>query len=110
MNLAMTWQEWVEHDAVGLAECVRRGDVSPAELAQQAATGVALINAAVHAVVEVFDDVVADPLKDGLNPDGPFAGVPFFSSCLTVSNALETAGMCLVIYSTMPATLYCLLL
>ena len=43
MTLAMTWQEWVQHDAVGLAECVRRGDVSPTELAQQAATGVALI-------------------------------------------------------------------
>ncbi len=78
MTLAMTWQEWVEHDAVGLAECVRRGDVSPAELAEQAATGVAMINPSVHAVVEVFDDVVADPLKDGLNLDGPFAGVPFF--------------------------------
>ena len=41
MTLAMTWQEWVQHDAVGLAECVRRGDVSAAELAAQAAAGVA---------------------------------------------------------------------
>ena len=78
MTLAMTWQEWVEHDAVGLAECVRRGDVSAAELAAQAAAGVAKINPAVHAVAEVFDDVVANPLQDGLDPAGPFAGVPFF--------------------------------
>jgi amidase len=70
MTLAMNWHEWVQHDAVGLAERVRMGDVSPAELAAQAAAAVALINPEVHAVVEVFDDVVADPLKDGMNPVG----------------------------------------
>ncbi len=94
MTLAMTWQEWVEHDAVGLAECVRRGDVSPAELAEQAATGVAMINPSVHAVVEVFDDVVADPLKDGLNLDGPFAGVPFLMKDLgpTMKGRMQEMG------------------
>ena len=54
MTLAMSWDEWVQHDAVALAERVRRGDVSPAELAAQAAAGVAKINPAVHAVVESF--------------------------------------------------------
>ena len=94
MTLAMTWQEWVEHDAVGLAECVRRGDVSPAELAAQAAAGVAKINPAVHAVVEVFDDVVANPLQDGMNPAGPFAGVPFFMKDLgpTLKGRLQEMG------------------
>jgi amidase len=94
MTLAMTWQEWVEHDAVGLAECVRRGDVSPAELAAQAAAGVAKINPAVHAVVEVFDDVVANPLQDGMNPDGAFAGVPFFMKDLgpTLKGRLQEMG------------------
>ena len=94
MTLAMTWQEWVEHDAVGLAECVRRGDVSAAELAAQAAAGVAKINPAVHAVVEVFDDVVANPLQDGLDPAGPFAGVPFFMKDLgpTLKGRLQEMG------------------
>lgn len=94
MTLAMTWQEWVQHDAVGLADSVRRGDVSPAELASQAAAAVALINPAVHAVVEVFGDVVADPLKDGMNPDGPFAGVPFFMKDLgpTLKGRLQEMG------------------
>ena len=94
MTLAMNWHEWVQHDAVGLAERVRMGDVSPAELAAQAAAGVALINPAVHAVVEVFDDVVADPLKDGLNLDGPFAGVPFFMKDLgpTMKGRLQEMG------------------
>jgi len=77
MTLAMSWDEWAAHDAVGLAERVRRGELTPAELAQQAAQGIARINPSVSAVVEVFDDVVDDPLRDGMNPDGPFAGVPF---------------------------------
>jgi amidase len=90
----MSWDEWVQHDAVALAERVRRGDVSPAELAAQAAAGVAKINPAVHAVVEVFDDVVADPLQDGMNPAGPFAGVPFFMKDLgpTLKGRLQEMG------------------
>jgi len=94
MTLAMSWDEWVQHDAVALAARVRRGDVTPAELAAQAAAGVAKINPAVHAVVEVFEDVVADPLKDGLNPGGPFAGVPFFMKDLgpTMKGRLQEMG------------------
>ena len=76
MTLAMGWDEWATHDAVALATRVRNGEVTPAELATQAAAGIARMNPALDAVVEVFDDVIADPLKDGMNPDGIFAGVP----------------------------------
>jgi len=62
----MNWDEWAGHDAVALAQRVRQGDISAAELAQQAAAGVALVNPALSAVVELFDDVVADPLCDGI--------------------------------------------
>ena len=68
MSCVMSWDEWAKHDAVGLAERVRNGDVTPTELAQQAAAGIAKVNPALSAVVEVFDDVVADPLLDGMNP------------------------------------------
>ena len=78
MSLAMTWDEWAAHDAVGLAEKVRRGEVTAAELAAQAAAGVAKVNPALSAVVEVFADAVADPLQAGVNAEGPLAGVPFF--------------------------------
>ena len=77
MTLAMNWDEWSRHDAVGLASLVRSGQVTPQELAAQAAAGVAKVNPELSAVVEVFADVVADPFKDGVNPQGPFAGVPF---------------------------------
>ena len=77
MTLAMSWDEWATHDAVGLAERVRKGEVTAAELAAQAAAAIARVNGPLDAVVEVFDDVVADPLADGLRPEGVFAGVPY---------------------------------
>lgn len=94
MTLAMSWDEWTSHDAVGLAERVRKGELSAAELARQAAAGAEKINPAVSAVIEVFEDVVADPLKDGLNPNGPLAGVPFFMKDLgpTLKGRLQEQG------------------
>ena len=55
MSLAMAWDEWAAHDAVGLAQLVRQGQVTPAELAAQAAAGIAKVNPALSAVIEVFD-------------------------------------------------------
>ena len=94
MTLAMSWDEWAAQDATALAEKVRRGELKAAELAQQAAAGIAKTNPALSAVVEVFEDVVADPLKDGLNPQGPFAGVPFLMKDLgpTLKGRLQEQG------------------
>ena len=98
MSLAMSWEEWTRHDAVGLATLVRQGQVTAAELAAQAAAAVAKVNPAIGAVVEVFDDVVADPLKDGMNPDGPLAGVPWLMKDLgpTVKGRLQEMGSLLM--------------
>jgi amidase len=94
MTLAMGWDEWTRHDAVALADRVRKGDLTPAELAAQAAAGIAMMNPALDAVVEVFDDVVADPTKDGMNPDGVFAGVPLLIKDLgpTLKGRLQEFG------------------
>ena len=43
-NLAMSWDEWARHDGVGLADRVRAGEISPAELAAQAAAGIAKVD------------------------------------------------------------------
>ena len=77
MTLSMSWSEWAGHDATALAERVRKGDVTPAELAAQAAAAITRVNDTLDAVVEVFDDLVADPLADGMRPEGVFAGVPY---------------------------------
>jgi amidase len=94
MTLAMSWDEWAAHDAVGLAQRVRQGEVTPAELARQAAAGIAATNPTLSAVVEVFDDVVQDPFKDGMNADGPLAGVPFLMKDLgpTLKGRLQEMG------------------
>ena len=94
MTPVMGWDEWAAHDAVGLAERVRKGDVSPAELAAQVAAGIALTDPAMSAVVEVFDDAVANPLVDGMNPDGAFAGVPYLMKDLgpTLKGRLQEMG------------------
>lgn len=77
MSTVMGWDEWVRHDATALADLVRRRQVTPAELAAQVAAAIEKVDPAIGAVVEVFADVVADPLKDGMDPAGPFAGVPY---------------------------------
>jgi amidase len=98
MTLAMSWDEWAAHDALGLAERVRKGEVTPAELAAQAVAAIEKTNPRLSAVVEVFDDVVADPLKDGMNPQGPFAGVPYLMKDLgpTMKGRLQEMGSLLM--------------
>ena len=94
MTLAMKWDEWTAHDAVALAERVRRGEVTAAELAAQAAAGIAKVNPALSAVVEVFDDAVADPIGAGARAEGYFAGVPFLMKDLgpTMQGRLQEMG------------------
>ena len=94
MTLAMSWDEWARHDATALAALVRKGALTPAELAAQAAAGIARTNPTLSAVVEVFEDVVADPSKDGLNPEGPLAGVPYLMKDLgpTLKGRLQEMG------------------
>lgn len=98
MTLAMSWDEWAAHDAVGLAARLRAGEVTAAELAAQAAQAVAKVNPALSAVVEVFDDAVADPLANGANPSGPFAGVPYLVKDLgpTMAGRLQEMGSLLM--------------
>ncbi|MFC7477143.1 amidase [Dankookia sp. GCM10030260] len=98
MTLAMSWDEWASHDATALAARVRAGEVTPAELAAQAAAGIARTDPVLSAVVEVFADVVADPLADGMDPAGPFAGVPYLMKDLgpTLKGRLQEMGSLLM--------------
>jgi Asp-tRNA(Asn)/Glu-tRNA(Gln) amidotransferase A subunit family amidase len=90
----MNWNEWSELDAMGLAELVREGEIDPRELANQVAKGTEALNPEISAVIEIFDDVVDNPLKDGMNRDGVFAGVPFFMKDLgpTLKGRLQERG------------------
>ncbi len=76
--LAMTWHEWARHDALGLAGLVKHRAVTPRELAAQAAAAVERLNPKIDAVLEVFQDVLANPETDGPASDGALYGVPIF--------------------------------
>ena len=76
--LAMSWDEWAKHDAVALAVLVARGQVTPRELAAQAAAAVFRLNFRLDAVLEVFEDVLVAPDIDGPSHDGVLYGVPIF--------------------------------
>ena len=68
--------EFGRYDGLGLAELVRKGDVKPAELVEEAIERVEARNPRINAVVwKLYDSArkaAAGPLC------GPFAGVPFF--------------------------------
>ncbi|MBP0492436.1 amidase [Pararoseomonas indoligenes] len=105
MTLAMSWDEWARHDATALAGRVRAGEVTPAELAAQTAAGVAKVNPTLSAVVELFEDAVADPRANGTNTDGPFAGVPYLMKDLgpTLKGRLQEMGSLLMRGNRAPA-------
>ena len=71
----MRFPEYDDHDAIGLAELVRKGEVSPTELLDAATDRIAARNPALNAVV--YD--LADRARRRVDelPDGPLKGVPF---------------------------------
>ncbi len=75
---AMSWDEWARLDGIALADLVRARKLTPAELAAQAAAGLARVNPRLEAVIEVFDDVLAEPATDGPDQAGRLHGVPIF--------------------------------
>ena len=74
----MNWDEWARLDATALAALVRKGEVSPKELAAQVAEGVAKVDGRLSGVLGLFEDVVANPDADGPNKAGLLYGVPLF--------------------------------
>ena len=78
--------DFERYDALGLADLVRRGKVSPTELLDAAIERVEARNGAVNAVTMKLYDLGRKAIADGL-PAGPFTGVPFLLKDLTASLA-----------------------
>ncbi len=80
--MPLTDAEYEAHDAVGLAELVRRREVTPSELLELALGRAARLNPRLGAIVRTRDDdarreaAALDPTVATAAP-GPFAGVPF---------------------------------
>lgn len=65
-----------DYDALGLADLVRRGDVTADELLDAALARADQVNPSLNAIVHDWADEAKKALKEGV-PEGPFTGVPF---------------------------------
>ena len=72
----MGFKEYDRYDALGLAELVRKGEVTPAELCEEAITRIERHNPRLNAVVHTMYDLGRAATRGAL-PAGPFTGVPF---------------------------------
>ena len=70
------FSDYGKHDGLGLAALVKRGDVTPAELLDEAIARTEALNPRLNAVVMKHYDEARAQIARGL-PDGPFTGVPF---------------------------------
>jgi amidase len=85
----MTEMTWL--DATAQADLVRRGEVSPAELVEEAIGRIEAVNPKLDAVIRTrFDQARAEAAGDV--PDGPFRGVPFLFKDLGCTVAGEVTG------------------
>jgi amidase/6-aminohexanoate-cyclic-dimer hydrolase len=76
--------EYDEYDGLGLAQLVREGQVSAAELLEEAIARCERVNDALNAVVCKLYDEARAAVANGL-PQGPLPGVPFLLKDLDVS-------------------------
>jgi Asp-tRNA(Asn)/Glu-tRNA(Gln) amidotransferase A subunit family amidase len=81
-----SFKDYEHYDALGLAELVKQGKTTPAELLEAAIERVESRNAVVNAVTMKLYDYGRQVITDGV-PDGPFKGVPFLLKDLTASLA-----------------------
>lgn len=70
------FKEYDHYDGLGLAELVRKKEVSPVELCEEAIRRIERINPRLNAVVTTMYDYALKIVQEPL-PDGPFTGVPF---------------------------------
>ena len=71
----MSFAEYAHTDGVGLAEPVRRKEVTPAELVESAIQVIERHNPTVNAVIHRLDDMARAAAREV--SEGPLCGVPF---------------------------------
>src|SRR5258707_5300632 len=73
----MSLAEYASHDALGLAELLRRREVTPRELAACVFAAIEAVNPRLNAVVDIYHDAI-DSLGETIGP-GPFHGLPMLT-------------------------------
>ncbi len=77
----MQFDDYVRHDATGLAQLVRQGEVHPSELLE-AAIARADATQALNAIVRRLDERARTVARGPIEPATPFTGVPFLAKDL----------------------------
>src|SRR5438477_1768202 len=89
--MQMALREYGSYDAVGLADLVRRKQVSAKELLDEAIGRTAKVNGEINAVVVKHYDYAERQIDNGL-PEGPFTGVPFLLKDLDILEGTRTTS------------------
>src|SRR3982074_655185 len=87
----MAFKEYGSYDGVGLADLVRKKQVSARELLDEAIARTAKVDPQINAVVVKHDDYARRQIDKGL-PDGPFTGVPFLLKDLELLEGTRTTS------------------
>src|ERR1700722_633801 len=85
----MAFKEYGNFDAIGLADLVRKKQVSARELLDEAITRTAKVDPQINAVVVKHYDYAQRQIDSGL-PDGAFTGVPFLLKDLDILEGTRT--------------------
>ena len=78
--------EYERYDALGLAELVRKKEVTPEEVCEAAISRIEKINPGINAVIHTMFDIGRTAARTSL-PDGPFSGAPFLIKDLLTAYA-----------------------
>ncbi|MBT8332751.1 MAG: amidase, partial [Deltaproteobacteria bacterium] len=70
------FEEYAEYDGLGLAQLVKKKELSAAEICEEAIVRIERVNPALNAVITPLFDQARKAVQKTL-PDGPFCGVPF---------------------------------
>ncbi|HOO89269.1 MAG TPA: amidase family protein [Syntrophales bacterium] len=81
-----SFNEYDSYDGLGMAELVRKKDVSPADLYEEAIQRIERLNPSLNAVITPMFDLARKDIERGL-PEGPFTGVPFLLKDLVAAYA-----------------------
>ncbi|MFA6345567.1 MAG: amidase family protein [Syntrophales bacterium] len=81
-----TFSDYDRYDGLGLAELIRKGEVSAREVCEAAILRIETLNPALNAVIQPMFDLGRRAVETGL-PDGPFRGVPYLLKDLVAAYA-----------------------
>jgi amidase len=87
------FQEYSQYDGLGLAELVKKKEISPAEICEEAISRIEKVNPQLNAVVTPMFDIARKFVVES-DPNSPFFGVPFLLKDLleVYAGVAETRG------------------